>query len=73
MEQACRGSCPCCGIADLFLLRVQMGNRIIKSLQEAEEGSDPGEEDGAFRCNTGKRKYKESDLPVIMRSAQTFD
>lgn len=42
MKQACRGSCPCCGISDLFLLRVQMGNRIIKSLQEAEEGSDPG-------------------------------
>lgn len=44
MKQACIGSCPCCGISDLFffLLRVQMGNRIIKSPQEAAEGSGPG-------------------------------
>lgn len=36
MKHACRGSCPCCGISDLFLLSVQLGNRTIKSPQEAE-------------------------------------
>lgn len=41
MKEACGGSCPCCGISDLFLLSVQLANRIIKSPQEAEEGSDP--------------------------------
>lgn len=63
MKQACRGSCPCCGISDLFSLRVQMGNRIIKSLQEAEGGSDPRKR--MEISDATLERDKESDLSIL--------
>lgn len=49
-----------------------MGNRIIKSPQEAEEGSDSGKRmepsDVAL-----EREMQGKDLPIIMSYAQTFN
>lgn len=58
-------------LTPFFLLREQMGNRTIKSPQEAEEGSDPLKR--MEPSDSALEREMQSDLPIIMSHAQTFD
>lgn len=49
-----------------------MGNIIIKSPQEAEEGSDPGKRMEPSNAAL-EREMQGKDLSIIMSYAQTFD